>query len=132
MKLAALMAAQYLIAAEILLTIALLALFATCAICISCARTVTRRQLVHAGQALLFALLLTLMSLSFPLHYQFLGPWRPVQPIHRSNRYVADLLSFILPTSLQATSVGASRTITSQFSGNLEEWNTYLGIPLII
>lgn len=131
-KLAGLVVAQYLISTEVLLTVALLSLFAICAICISCARTLTRQQLMHAAQALLFSLLLTLPLLSVFLYFQFIGPWRPAQPIHSPSRYVADLLSFILPTSIQGMSIGASRIITSHFSGNLEEWNTYLGIPLII
>ncbi|HEV2358881.1 MAG TPA: hypothetical protein VGZ23_14910 [bacterium] len=133
MKLAFLTLIQYFINSEGLLMSVFLAAVGTCLLLISRRRALSRGQVVYGTESLLVAGIIALLVLSYPLYLAFFGPWQPYHPIHESaDIYVADSLSFILPTSVQALSTVSTHILTSFFSGNLGEWNTYLGLPLIM
>jgi hypothetical protein len=111
----------------------LLASLGTCLLLAYRRHALRRGQVVYGIESLLAAAIIALPLLSYPLYLTFFGPWQPQHPIHESaDIYAADSLSFILPTSVQALSTVSTQMITSFFSGNLGEWNTYLGVPLIM
>jgi hypothetical protein len=91
-----------------------------------------RVRAAHAICALCVAAAVALLLSSFPLAVQFFGPQRVSGNLQPLNTYVSDLFNFILPTRLQALAPPAIVQITDGFSGNLSEWNAYLGIPLIV
>lgn len=66
-----------------------------------------------------------------PLASQFLGPQPVSGSLQPANVYVSDLLNFVVPTSLQQFAPRLAVLLSNQFSGNLSEWNAYLGAPLL-
>ena len=62
----------------------------------------------------------------------FLGPQRVSGTLQPLNVYASDLLNFVLPTRMQAFAPAPALQVTDQLTGNLSEWNAYLGIPLIV
>jgi hypothetical protein len=69
---------------------------------------------------------------AWPLYVQFFGPERPIGVNHPKNTYVADLLSFALPTQNQLIAPSAAVAQSNGFSGNLVETTAYLGVPLVV
>ena len=63
---------------------------------------------------------------------QFFGPQRiaggVLQP---SGTFVTDLVNFVLPTSQQALAPGPAVYLTERATGNLSEWEGYVGLPLL-
>ncbi|HYM49242.1 MAG TPA: hypothetical protein VET65_01600 [Candidatus Limnocylindrales bacterium] len=90
-----------------------------------------RLKAPHALRAFAVAAPLALLLSAYPLAVQFLGPQRVSGTLQPLNIYASDLLNFILPTRVQALAPPALVQITDRFSGNLSEWNAYLGIALI-
>jgi putative flippase GtrA/glycosyltransferase involved in cell wall biosynthesis len=62
---------------------------------------------------------------------QGLGP-QPLNTMYSSFVYSNDLLSPIVPTQLYLAHTSATTALTSQFRGNLIEWDGYLSIPFIL
>lgn len=92
-------------------------------------------RLVHAFKAFTVGIVLFLIVVEIPLYYQFLGP-QHLQHVHGVLRggddvYVTDLLNFFLPTDVQQFVPSFVHSTTQGFTGNMAEWNGYLGLPLI-
>ena len=96
-----------------------------------CVRPAVAMRLPYLARALAVALATLAVLLAWPLYVQFFGPERPIGVNHPKNTYVADLLSFVLPTHNQLIAPAAAVARTATFSGNLVETTAYLGIPLI-
>jgi hypothetical protein len=65
------------------------------------------------------------------LAVQFAGPYK-VENAHPYNRYVTDLLNFVVPTNITKLGGATAAHLTMQFTGNGSEDGGYLGIPLIL
>lgn len=66
------------------------------------------------------------------LNAQFLGDQRLSNgTVHPPNRYISDLLNFVVPTSVQELSPGWTDDMARRWSGNLSEKDAYLGLPLL-
>jgi hypothetical protein len=74
----------------------------------------------------------TLALAAVPLAVQFLGPLRVSGRINSPVSYSADLLSAVVPTKLAAIAPGPAVSVSNGFTGNIAEWNGYLGIPLVL
>ncbi|TMD14678.1 MAG: hypothetical protein E6J00_04890, partial [Chloroflexi bacterium] len=90
-----------------------------------------REKAPYALRALAAAGLTALVLGAFPLAVQFLGPQRVSGTLQPLNVYASDLLNFVLPTRMQAFAPAPALQVTDQLTGNLTEWDAYLGIPLI-
>ncbi|HLY21606.1 MAG TPA: hypothetical protein VKT83_03975 [bacterium] len=128
-KLAALALIQYFISAEVLLMECVFAAIGTLVLLVACRHAVTSQRVRYVLRSLTLAFLIAFPVLSYPLYLTFLGRWQPSHPVHGvADFYAANLLSFILPTSPQA--IFGSLFLSASFTGG--EWNTYVGIPLIV
>jgi hypothetical protein len=67
-----------------------------------------------------------------PLALQFLGPRRLTHGAHPLNLYVSDALSFFVPTAMQQFAPHAAVALTRHFTGDVAEWDSYVGIPLAL
>jgi hypothetical protein len=89
-------------------------------------------RVVHAGQAIGWALGTFVIIAGVPLAYQVLGP----QTIHGSvqppDLYVTDLYAPVLPTRLQWIHNHWSWAYTQRFGAIGGEWSDFLGVPLIL
>ena len=85
----------------------------------------------HAVPALALAAAIFLALGAYPLWTQFLGPQRPDRVLEPRNEYVSDLFSFLAPTRIQWLAPSWLVGWTQRFHGNLGEWGSYLGAPLI-
>ncbi|HEX6526080.1 MAG TPA: hypothetical protein VF070_39620 [Streptosporangiaceae bacterium] len=129
--LGSLAAAQLLISEEVLATTALAGLLGL-GLLAAIHRERARRHLQHAVAAFLFGASTFAVLAAFPLAIQFFGPQRMGGSLQPTPVYSNDLLNFIVPTSLQWLDPAPLSLITSHFTGNVTEWNGYLGIPLLI
>ena len=85
----------------------------------------------HIMPALLLAAAVCVMLGAFLLWTQFLGPQRPGRVLEPRNEYVSDLFSFLAPTRIQLLAPSWVASWTKTFHGNLTEWGSYLGAPLV-
>ena len=128
-KLASLALIQYFISAEVLLMEVILAAIAVATLMISRRRAVTPQRVRYGAAALSYAALMAAPFLAYPVYLTFFGPWQPSHPIHGvTDSYAATVLSFVVPTSAQA--LFGSWFLSTSVTGG--EWNTYLGLPLIV
>ena len=125
-----LMALQLWTGEEMLATEGLVAVLAI-AIVIALHPARVREKAPYALRALAAAGLTALVLGAFPLAVQFLGPQRVSGTLQPLNVYASDLLNFVLPTRMQAFTPAPALQVTDQLTGNLTEWDAYLGIPLI-
>jgi hypothetical protein len=89
---------------------------------------------VHAAgvlQALLVAAVVMIALDAFPIWTQFFGPQRMVGNPLPAVVYSTDIANFFVPTSLQQLAPPPALLVTSQYTGNVTEWNAYLGFPLL-
>ena len=93
--------------------------------------TAVRAHAPYAARAGAVAAATALTLAAFPLAVQFFGPQRVGGTLQPLNIYASDLVNFVLPTRIQAFAPAAALQVTDQLTGNLTEWNAYLGIPLI-
>jgi hypothetical protein len=73
-----------------------------------------------------------LVLAGYPLVFQLFGPQRVSGLLQPKNKYVSDLLGFVVPPTPMALSTQATHAITDAFTGNLTENGAYLGLPLLI
>lgn len=73
----------------------------------------------------------TAVLLAYPLALQLGGPDRVTTVTHDPETYSTDLLNFVVPTATQRLAPSWAAGITSRFTGNLGEWDGYLGLPLL-
>jgi hypothetical protein len=85
----------------------------------------------YARRVLARALPLTAALLAYPVFLQLLGPDRVAGPVHDTNHFVTDPLSLVVPTVVQQFAPDWATSISNHFSGNVSEWNGYVGIPLL-
>ena len=90
------------------------------------------RSMRFAAMGLATAVLPVTLLDFFPLKAQFFGPQRLAGVIHGADLYVSDLASFVVPTKSFAIAPGWLTSVSDQFTGNVNEWTSYLGIPLAI
>jgi hypothetical protein len=96
-------------------------------------RSVAARYRHALRAAAIAAAVFTAMTF-WALRFQFFsGPQRitsgTVQP---PNIFVSDLANFVVPTQVQALSPASAVHMAAQWTGNLSEWDAYLGIPLVL
>jgi len=128
--LAVLGAIQLLISEELLAAESIIVL-AGIAILAALHRDLVRPKLPYAVKALASAGATFLLLAAVPLAFQFFGPRRVTGSVWGINSYVSDLLSFVVPTRLQALAPPAAFQLSDHFSANVYEWSAYVGLPLI-
>jgi hypothetical protein len=95
------------------------------------ARREVGRHLAHAVRGLVVAAgVFIVLSAPF-LAVQYLGPDK-VQNPHPANRYVNDLLNFVVPTRSTLLAPAAALRVSSHFTGNGSEHGAYIGAPLVL
>jgi hypothetical protein len=123
-------AVQLLISEEVLVTSALAALLGLTLLAFTYKDQV-RPHAARVLQALLVAAGTMIALDAFPLWMQFFGPQRMSGSLQPTVIYSTDVLNFLVPTRLQQLAPPPALLVTSHFTGNLLEWNAYLGIPLL-
>jgi hypothetical protein len=122
--------AQLLTGEEVLAMEAVTAAIAL-AVLYAVARREVGRRLTYALQGSAVAAgLFVVLSAPF-LAVQYLGPYK-VEKAHPANRYVADLLNFVIPTRSTELAPAAALHVSSHFTGNGSEHGAYMGIPLVL
>jgi flagellar biosynthesis protein FliQ len=91
-----------------------------------------REKAIHVGKGVLTAACVCAALVAAPLAFQFFGPQRVSHLVHGTNLYISDALSFFLPTAIQQLAPAGAINLTQRFKGNLSEWDSYLGLPLIV
>jgi hypothetical protein len=95
------------------------------------ARREVGRHLAHAVRGLVVAAgVFIVLSAPF-LAVQYLGPDK-VQNPHPANRYVNDLLNFVVPTRSTLLAPASALRVSSHFTGNGSEHGAYIGAPLVM
>jgi hypothetical protein len=123
-------AAQLYVDEEILATTVIMALVAAIVICLSArpARaTVARYARAAFAAATVFALIA-----GPAVAYQLFGDQHVRGRLVTAGRYVNDLASFVVPSSVNLLSTAGSRHLTGGFSGYDGESGAYLGVPLLL
>lgn len=107
---------------------------AVCAVAILAlyARQAARSRAPYIARVVASAAATLAVITAWPLYVQFFGPERPIGVNHPKNTYVADLLSFVVPTQNQLIAPAAAVSQSNGFSGNLVETTAYLGAPLLV
>ncbi len=85
-----------------------------------------RSSLAPLAYAYAVAGLLGAPLLYYSLRYPRLAGFQP------PARYTADLLNFVLPTSLEASGAGWAGRIAAHYPGNLSEQGAFVGLPLLL
>jgi hypothetical protein len=127
-----LLAATQLLIGEEILAMTGIVLLLLVVIAASMQPDVAREKAIHVGKGVLTAACVCGAVVVVPLAFQFFGPQRLSHPVHGTNLYVSDSLSFFLPTAIQQLAPEGAINLTQKFSGNLSEWDSYLGLPLIV
>ena len=93
-----------------------------------------RSHLPYALRVLGGAMVITAVVLAVPVAVQFLGPNRLslTATVHQPEIFVTDPLNLVLPTQMQWLSPAPLQRLTTHFTGNAVEWNSYLGLPLLV
>jgi hypothetical protein len=98
-------------------------------------RTGTERaRIARIAGALACSYAIAAVAFSPYLYWQFLGPapMRPPAVFHRPDQYVTDLLNLLVPTPINLFGGRLFSFVTAGFTGNLGEWNGYIGLPLML
>ncbi len=74
---------------------------------------------------------LVAVVVAYPVWVQFAGPDRVRGTFHDPAVYVTDLENLVVPTSTQLVAPGWAASITGSFTGNLGEWNGFVGAGLL-
>jgi hypothetical protein len=74
---------------------------------------------------------LVAVVVAYPVWVQFAGPDRVCGTFHDPAVYVTDLENLVVPTSTQLVAPGWAASITGSFTGNLGEWNGFVGAGLL-
>jgi hypothetical protein len=123
--------AQLLITEELLASEALVAATGA-ALLVVCYPGQARVRVRTSLQGLAVAVVVGLVLVAAPLAVQFLGPNRVHGSIQPVDRYVSDLLSFVVPFGLQWLHPARLLAISERFTGAGVETNSYLGVPLLL
>jgi hypothetical protein len=126
------LAAGQLLTAEELLASELLVATAALALLVVLYRRHVRAHAAYAARALAVAAVVCLALAAWPLYVQFTGPGRPHTSIQPPGVAVTDLANFVVPTRLQQFAPAGAVALSDRFTGNLSEWDGYLGLPLLV
>lgn len=124
-------AVQLLTGEEILATTAFVAVLGVALLCLLHPGEIAVRA-PRALTALATAVACFAILAAYPLAFQFFGPQRAFGLLQPPDKYVSDLLAFVVPPSTMALSTSASAAVTGAFTGNITENDAYVGLPLIV
>jgi hypothetical protein len=71
------------------------------------------------------------LAIAFPVCVQLFGPDRAHGLFHDPTVFVTDLENLVVPTATQLIAPAWATSMTHGFSGNLGEWNGYIGVGLL-
>jgi hypothetical protein len=94
-------------------------------------RQEVRARLGYAFRALLIGGVVAAVLLAFPIATQFLGANHVSGVIHDPQFFVTDPTNFFVPTAIQLIVPHQAISLTSVWSGNISEWDGYLGLSLV-
>ncbi|MHB8295051.1 MAG: hypothetical protein ACYDH5_10600 [Acidimicrobiales bacterium] len=123
--------AQLLVAEDVLADEAI-AVAVTVAVLVLAAPRAVPPRLIHTVKALAVSLVVFGAIAAWPLSVQFLGPGPITHAVHTPGVYVSDLASFAVPTAMMHFAPPSAVSLTSRFTGNLSEWGSYLGVPMLV
>ncbi|HEV2034617.1 MAG TPA: hypothetical protein VGU71_10550 [Candidatus Dormibacteraeota bacterium] len=123
-------AAQLLTCAELLLTTVATAVIGLVLLA-AVRRHEVRKHLPNGAAGIGFAAAVALPVAAYPLYFQFFGPLRISGTIRPHDFYVTDITNFFVPTSVIWLAPHAAVELTQRWTGNIVEWNGYVGLPLI-
>jgi hypothetical protein len=96
-------------------------------------REQVRPALHYMWRVLRIAAPVVAVVIAVPAGVQFFGPNAVSGPaIHAPDIFLSDPLNLILPTSLQWISPDPLQQLTNHFTGNVAEWDGYVGMPLLL
>jgi len=124
-------AAQLLTGEEVLAMTALVGFFLLC-LAAALRRDQLKPRLKHAVLGLAGAAVAFAVLAAVPIAFQFFGPQHVTGAAHPPNTYVSDALSFFVPTRLMLLAPASAVALSSKFSGNAIEANSYLGLLLTV
>ncbi len=77
------------------------------------------------------AVVVVAAALAYPLAVQLGGPDRATGVLHDPTVFVTDLANLVVPTSTQLIAPGWATSLSQHFSGDVVEWDGYLGVGLL-
>lgn len=96
-------------------------------------RREARARAPYAVKALGVGTALAIAVLVVPVvAIQLRGPNRVAGFTYDPSIFVTDLANLVVPTPVQLISPGWARSISGGFTGNISEWDGYLGLPLLV
>lgn len=123
--------AQFFIAEEVFASEIIVAVIVTSALALS-HRSLVRARLDYAVRVIAIAAAVVAVLIAVPVGVQLFGPNHITgPPIHSPDIYVTDAFNLIFPTAIQWLAPDAVQRLTGHFTGNLSEWNGYIGLPLL-
>jgi hypothetical protein len=126
-----LLAAQFFISAELLIDTVVMALIGVLVLMIARPREVTARYR-HAATGGIWAVVIALPFLAYPLDVYFRGPDRFNGSPWHGMTFSMDLLGSVVPTMNQRVTTNHWAAIGDRLQPNLTENGAYLGIPLVL
>ncbi len=85
----------------------------------------------HALAGLAIATMVSVPLAAFPLAFLFFGPQHVSGVVRQQDFFVTDLLNFVVPTRVMLLVPGTFADLSHAWSGNVVEWNAYIGVPMI-
>lgn len=107
----------------------------TCLVMFAIAWIVSRRSRInwpHVIRAAGLAALTTVLLCAWPVATQLFGPDRLTGLPEGHDIFATDALGFVVPSSLQFLAPSFAQSLSNHFSGNLSEFDGYLGLPLLV
>ena len=122
---------EFFILEEYFVTELMAAVLLTAILAISCRGQVRARAryIVIAGAV---AAVVVVALVAYPVAVQLGGPDQAAGVIHDPNVFVTDLANLVVPTSTQLIAPGWATALSQRFTGNVVEWNGYLGTGLLL
>jgi hypothetical protein len=121
---------EFFVLEEYFLTEVLAAVVLSALLAMSC-RHLVRARLGYVLSAGIVAVVVVGAALAYPLWVQLEGPDRALGVIHDPTTFVTDLANLVVPTSTQLIAPGWAVNLSQHFTGNVIEWDGYLGVGLI-
>ena len=96
-------------------------------------RAQVQPALHYAWRVLRVAVPVSAVVIAVPVGVQFLGPNHiSGAAIHSPDVFSTDPFNLILPTQIQWLSPAPLQQLTTHFTGNISEWDGYIGLPLLV
>lgn len=96
-------------------------------------REQVRPALEYMWRVLRIAVPVVAVVIAVPAAVQFVGPNTVSgDAIHPPDVFLTDPFNLILPTSIQWIAPQPLQQLTTQFTGNVAEWDGYIGLPLLL